>query len=164
MAETAYQLEHFAPREKQRETPRVRVSKRERSEAAAQLLRMVRTLLVCMVFVVLVCGVLYTHTQITELQGQITSKSKEVVEQEALYAYLSYELEGMSNLQNIKEKAEKLGLQKINANQVSYVRVDEGNNIEVKESPLLSLFSKAKTGLLNALDTMSPPLVEDDTK
>lgn len=164
MAEIAYQLEHFAPREKEQEAPRVRVSKRERSEATAQTLRMVRVLLVSVAFVVLVCGVLYTQAKVTELQGQITTKSKELVEAEALSAYLSYELEGMSNLRNIEEKAAELGLEKINANQIRYVRVDEGNTIEVKENPLFSLFGKAKTGLLNAMDTMSPPLAEDDTQ
>ncbi len=157
MAEIAYQLERFAPREK--EPPvRVRVAPktRSRSKGARQILRMVRVLVCSLVMVVLVCGLLYTQASITELQGQISDQQKALTEEEALYNYLSYELEGVTNIRNVEQRAAELGLAKVNANQLSYVRVADGEKIEVKESGLDALLNKARTGLLNTAERLEP--------
>lgn len=156
MGEHAYQLERFAtPAKQPQQRPRVRVAK-GRARTVSPVGRMVRTLLTALVLVVLVGGVLYTQATITELQGQISTVNKQYTEEKAMYAYLNYELEGMTNIRNVEERAAELGLVKINANQQTYVRVSEGDVIEVKENALVTLLNKARTGLLNAVESLEP--------
>lgn len=164
MGESAYQLERFAAPAKQQQRPRVRVAERTKRAKASPVARMVRTMVTAVVLVVLIGGVLYTQATITELQGQISTRSKELVEEEALSAYLTYELEGMTNIRNVEQRARELGLAEINKNQQAYVRVEDGEQVEVKENALVTLFNKARTGLLSAADTLEPlpPLSEEE--
>lgn len=161
MGGNAYQLERFAAPERQQK-PRVRVAKRRASRAASPVLRMVRILATAIVMVVLVGGVLYTQAAITELQGQIAAANNELVEETALHDYYTYKLESMTNIRNVEQRAAELGLVKINQNQQTYVRVADGDQIEVRENPLESLLNKARTGLLTAAEDLSPLPVDDE--
>lgn len=158
MAAVAYDLDRFETRKRQEPArkPRVRVSKVQRSKASGQVAKMLRVLLATTLMVLLVCGVLYTQTQVTELQSQIDKAGSTLDEEEALYAHLSFELQNMSTQRNIEQRAEELGLVKLNSNQIIYVKVDEGNQIEVKEKPFSGWFNKAETGLLSVLDHLNP--------
>lgn len=156
MAEPAYELQRFAPRaEKPEPKPRVRVAK-QRANTAKPVFRMIRTLLAVAFIVVLVCGVLYTQTTVTELQSQISDKNQELVEEEALYAYLSFELESMTTQRNIEQRAEELGLVPINSNQITYVQVEDGEQIEVRDNDFSLFRQRLETGLNAIADHVSP--------
>ena len=159
MAETAYDLHRFAPREskpdKQERKPKVRVAK-SHSNTAKQVFKMVRTLLTVGLLVVLVCGVLYTQTTITELQSQVSQKEQDLVEQEALHAYLNFELESMTTPRAIEQRAAELGLVPMNSNQISYIQVEEGDQIQVRESTWAGVTHQMSTGVQAVADQLNP--------
>ena len=158
MAEVAYELSRFAPREQEEKDikpPRVRVAK-QRGKATKQVFKMVRVLLTVGLFVVLVCGVLYTQTTVTELQSEISGMDQELVEQEALYAYLSFELESMTTPRAIEQRAGEMGLVQLNSNQITYVQVEEGDQIEVREGAFSGVLERIETGLKALMDQIRP--------
>jgi len=140
LAQVAYELERFAPSPARKPAVRVVRKPREEQKPKGQIAKMVRTLLAALVVVVLVFGVLATQTSLNELQRGITSANKELTEQEALYAHLNFELENMTSMKNVEERAAELGLEKVSGGQVNYFRAEAGNTIEVKENPFTSLF------------------------
>ncbi len=156
MAEIAYELQRFAPREEKPERkPVVRVVKKP-SGTAKQVFRMIRTLLTVGLLVSLVCGVLYTQTSLTELQSEISSKTQELVDQEAMYAYLSFELESKTTPRAIEQRAGELGLVPMNSNQITYVQVEEENPIQIRQGPLAGLDQQFGAGLKAAADQLNP--------
>ncbi|MDL2253387.1 hypothetical protein LJC49_04850, partial [Ruminococcaceae bacterium OttesenSCG-928-I18] len=81
---------------------------------------------------------------------------QELVEQEALYAYLSFELESMTTPRAIEQRAEELGLVQLSSNQITYIQVEEGDQIEVKENPLTALRERMEAGLKSFMDHIRP--------
>lgn len=133
MSEPAYELDYFTPR-KEEKTARVRVAKKEKSAFATQLLKMARTFAAVLLVVSLMTGVLYTQTSVTELQSEIEQAEKDLTDQNAMRAYLSHEMESRANTRTIEQRAQELGLAKTTPSQVTYVRVEDGNSIELRES------------------------------
>ena len=162
MADVAYEFERFAAKTKAPvQKSRLKVAVKEnavkvKNENRAQLMKTVRTLLAAMVVVVLVCGVLYTQTNISELQSQIDTQNQALLEEESLYAYLSFELESMTNVRNVEQRAAEMGLVEMNSSQITYVRVDDEAEIEVRQDPIDKLLSKAQTGFLTVMDYLNP--------
>ena len=148
MAELAYNLEHFAPQTKRR-TPEVRVAKRAISARKIQFLRMVRTLFGVTMLVLLVCSVLYTQATVTELQTQIADRKQELVEEEALYAYLSFELDNKTSVKSLEESAANMGLARMTGEQVIYFRVGETEGIHVRENPFSRILQDGKNSFLS---------------
>ena len=155
MAESAYNLEHFAPSRKA-EKPRVKVAKRKVSQRHLHRMKMVKTMLTVMLVVVLVFGVLYTHTTAAELQKEITVQEKQLKDEMALSAFLNNELENLSNLKYIEERAKQLGMQKVDHQRVTYIHVNDDNEIIIKESGFAEILEDARSGLLSVWDYVSP--------
>ncbi|MDL2293909.1 hypothetical protein LJC60_04675, partial [Ruminococcaceae bacterium OttesenSCG-928-D13] len=150
MAEPAYDLERFAPAKQIPARPRVRVARGEKEAKTArrqQVMRMVRTMLGVAVMVALVCGVLYTQTQLAELSKNITSAKNELNEEKSLNAYLTFEMDNMTSQKNIEERAAALGLEKMDNGQVYYFRVEEGNGIQVRENPFARMLTNLQSGI-----------------
>lgn len=155
MAEVAYELERFAPQKKKAAAPPPKVQlapKKQPNARRATLLRMARTLVCVLVLVALVSGVLYTQASLTELQTSIAKTEKQLAEEKALNAYLSFELDNMTSLKNIEERAAQMELGHTTGEQVSYFRTDDGENIQVRENPLVSLFDNIRAGFLSLVD------------
>ncbi len=103
MAQPAYDLAHFQ-REERQPKPRVRVAKHQVSETRRQVGRMLRTLLAVAFLLTLVCAVLYTQTNLNELQRQIAAANKQLTEEQSNYAYLTFQLENMTSLKSIEAR------------------------------------------------------------
>ncbi len=156
MAETAYDLQRFAKGETQkREKPKLRVVQKGPSRAY-KVLRAFRNWFVFCVFVCLVCSVLYTQTVVTELQTQISQRSNELVEEEALHAYLSFELESMTTPKAVEQRAGEMGLVPISSSQIAYVQVREDNEIEVAPGFLEEFSMDFDLGIKTVLDHLNP--------
>ncbi len=156
MAEVAYDLQHFAPKKKVNQgKPRLTVVQKKQGNAKKILLAF-RNWLVFGVLVSLVCSVLYTQTVVTELQTQISQKGQELVEQEALNAYLSFELESMTSPKAVEQRAAELGLVPMSSNQITYIQVQKGNEIEVAPSFLEEIGTNFDFGIKSVLDHLHP--------
>ncbi len=156
MAQVAYDLEHFAPKVKKSKVIKVSTVSRKDVEHKMQLMRMMRMLFCAMVLVGLISAVLYTQATVTELQAQITQMEKELVEEEALYAYLSFEMDNKSSVRNIEKSASDMGLVRMNSGQVTYFRVDENNGIQLKKNPIEQFFDDTKAGFLSFWEYIQP--------
>ncbi|MGD9559523.1 MAG: hypothetical protein AB7V55_02835 [Oscillospiraceae bacterium] len=154
MAQVAYELERFAPAAPK--APRVRVAKAPRTARQSQFAKMLRTLLAALVVVLLVSGVLYTQTTLNELQRGIVKANKALLEEESLHAWLTFELENTTSMKNIEERAQELGLEKMNNGQVTYFRAEDGNTLQVRENPLMRIWENARNGLLGIMDSLIP--------
>ena len=154
MAEPAYQLEYFAPRKKEEKKARVHVAKKEKSAFARQMLKMVRALAAILLVVSLMTGVLYTQTSITELQSDLVQAEQDLTDQQAMHAYLAHEMESRANTRTIEQRAKELGFAKTGANQITYVRVEDGNNIELKESDFALWWESVKETVAGWLDKL----------
>lgn len=148
MAETAYDLRRFET-QSNKTAPRLRVVKRNKSERQKQMIRMVRILLGTALLVLAISGMLYTRASLTELQKDIATAQKALAEQESLNAYLNFSLDNQSSLRNIEDQAEGLGLFLPDSGQVTYFRVDEGAQIQVRENGLARILGQSRNGLLN---------------
>ncbi len=156
MAEAAYELSRFAPREEKPEkAPRVKVVKKTRG-SAKKVFKILRTFFAVGFLVALVCGVLFTQTKVTELQSQISDMNQELVNQEAMYAYLNFELESKTTPRAIEQRASEMGLVPLNGNQITYVQVNEGDEIEVSEGPLAGLRNRLENSLKLLADHINP--------
>lgn len=153
MAQIAYELERFAPAEKRAD---IRVAKRSRVKKpdAARGIRIFANGILITMVVMLACGVLYTQTTLNELQGKIDTQKKEFTEQQALNAYLTLEMENISNIKDIEDKAISMGMVKMNGNQITYIQVEEGESIEIKETGLAKMFSKANDNFMSIMDNL----------
>ncbi len=156
MPETAYDLQYFASnKETKQNRPQLKVVQKKPSRVGG-VLRAFRNWLVFSMFVCLTCSVLYTQTVVTELQTQISQKNQELVEQEALNAYLSFELESMTTPKAVEQRAAELGLVPLSSNQIAYVQVQEENEIEVAPSFLEQFGANLDLGLKTMLDHVNP--------
>lgn len=150
MPQTAYEFSRFEQRaEAPSQKPRVRVAKGSSRRASAQLKQMLRTMLLCTVVVVLAVGVLYTQTSITELQSQIAGAEKQMNELKTVHDYLNGELEKMVNLRTLDERAQALGLVQMDHSKVNYIRVNDGDAIQVKKSTLEQLLEDIQARFLS---------------
>ncbi len=156
MAQVAYDLEHFAPKAKKAKVIKVSTVNRKDVEHKMQLMRMMKMLFCAMVLVCLIGAVLYTQATVTELQAQITQKEKELVEEEALYAYLSFEMDNKSSVRNIEKSASDMGLVRMNSGQVTYFRVDENTGIQLKKNPVEQFFDDTKANFLSFWEYIQP--------
>lgn len=155
MAEAAYNLEHFAP-VKKTEKPKIKVVKRKRTQRQTHLLKMMRTMLTVMLVVLLVFGVLYTQTTLTELQKEITAQEGQLRELVSMSDYLNNELENLSNVKYIEERAQQLGLQKVDKQWITYVHINGDSEIQIQENGWQEVFENTKNGLLSIWDYVSP--------
>lgn len=160
MAQAAYDLERFATRARPANArPRMRVAKGEKAAKTArqqQVLRMVRILALVAVLVGLVCAVLYTQAQLTEVTHEITKKEAALNEEKSLNAWLTFELDNMTSLKNIEERAAELDLKKMDNGQINYFKVEDNNGIQVKESPIARMLQNARDGIQNIIEHIIP--------
>lgn len=163
MAQVAYDLERFAPSQRPTARPRVRVAvakrgqiQREKTERQKQTARMLRVLVAGVLLVILVSGVIYTQVTLSELQKQIASQKKVLQDEESLSAYLNFEMENMTNMKIIEEKAGEMGMEKAGSGQIIYFRAEDDDTIKVKEGPLATLWEKFKTDVLGIIDYVGP--------
>ncbi len=156
MAEPAYDLQHFANKRPPKvEKPKLKVASKKRGNVRA-VLRVMRNWLVFSMLVCLTCAVLYTQTVITELQTQISQRNQELVEQEALHAYLSFELESITTPKAVEQRAGELGLVPVSGSQISYVQVNTENEIEVAPGLLEQFGLQFDLGMKSVLDHLHP--------
>ena len=100
----AYDLERFAPREQK---PRLRVAGQPKPKRglARYNLKWIKAVAFASVFLALVCSVLYSQVQSTELSAQIRTQEDTLADLQSEYTYLSNEMEMKTNLSAVQEYA-----------------------------------------------------------
>lgn len=152
----AYDLDTFAAREP-RERLRVAPVVKKRRRLSFLTLRNIKIIAVAVIFVTLVCSVLYSQTTATEMAGQIAMQQKVLVGLQSEYTYLSNEVEMKTNLANVEEYARtKLGLVKIDKSQVTYVERKSEDVIVRPQNDLQKMFGSVSTQAMSFMEYLTP--------
>lgn len=157
MGMEAYDLNRFAARpererererEKKPEAPKLKlVTKREKKQKRAKLLSTLRIAISAALVLGLVVGVLYTQTEMMELQTEINQQTSQLNEANATQIYLTNELENKANMQDVATRAAELGLVKTEKSQYVYMQLNKENEIEIDKPGAVWLWESAEAGV-----------------
>ena len=141
---SAYDFELFMPKRKEEKQGKqgkiVRISdtpaqkdrqeQQRRRAASAALRARVSTMAVSMMIVAMVCAMIYLRIEVTDASRELSELKSQADVLKSEENRLRMELENKMSLANIEEQAAALGMQKADAGQVSYVRVNGAQTAE----------------------------------
>ena len=79
-------------------------------------------------------SLLWSESQLVELNSKIQNAKAELVSEQSQYTYYNSALNNRTNITSVEETASRLGLMKIDQSQITYIRLDEGSVLVRKES------------------------------
>ena len=79
-------------------------------------------------------SLLWSESQLVELNDQIQDAKAQLVSEQSQYTYYNSTLNNRTNITSVEETASRLGLMKIDQSQITYIRLDEGSGLVRKES------------------------------
>ena len=149
MQQAAYDLDNFANRPDD-SRPRVRVAKGGvRSRRRAELMYYFRITITLALLLGLTVSLLYSYAELNEITLILHWIQNELNEARSEYDYLSSELNSKTNLKAVEEIAgSQLGLMKLDKSQVTYITLEDENQISRPESNTAELLqSNPRLGL-----------------
>ena len=149
MAQRAY-------RQQEQRRPDLKVKKGGASRLKLDL-QLVRRVAVTAVMLALVCSVLFSHAQLSELTMDIQEYRAELREEEHTFNYLSGELNSKTNMKNVEEAASgELGLIKLDPAQVTYFTLDGEDQVDKPESSAQKLAGWLTAGFHSLMEHLDP--------
>ncbi len=135
----AYDFSAFMPKtekEKQANIVKFPESKRQsRTRAKAKSLSISAFAVMTAVFMLAaLCGNIYLRLQINEVDSQINAVNKQIGELDSEMISLEVELERKISYSNIELEATELGMKKKDKSQVKYIRVNDKDTVQTKNS------------------------------
>ena len=79
-------------------------------------------------------SLLWSESQLVELNDQIQDAKAQLVSEQSQYTYYNSALNNRTNITSVEETASRLGLMKIDQSQITYIRLDEGSVLVRKAS------------------------------
>lgn len=79
-------------------------------------------------------SLLWSESQLVELNSQIQNAKADLVSVQSQYTYYNSALNNRTNITSVEETATRLGLMKIDKSQITYIRLDGGSVLVRKES------------------------------
>ena len=79
-------------------------------------------------------SLLWSESQLVELNSKIQNAKAELTSEQSQYTYYNSALNNRTNITSVEETASRLGLMKIDQSQITYIRLDEGNALVRRES------------------------------
>ena len=79
-------------------------------------------------------SLLWSESQLVELNDQIQDAKAQLVSEQSQYTYYNSALNNRTNITSVEETASRLGLMKIDQSQITYIRLDQGSVLVRKES------------------------------
>ena len=150
----AYNLEDFADREY---TPRQRLKVAEKSKKSLRINgKIVAAIMFAVIFVSLVCSVLYSQATVTELTNKIDNSEIELSELKSEYDYLNGQVGMKTALSSVEEKATALGLVKLDNSQITYVYRGNTDEIVRPDTTLDSIRNNIFGGLMSFTQFITP--------
>ena len=149
----AYDLERFAPREQK---PRLRVAGQPKPKRGLARYNF-KAVAFASVFLALVCSVLYSQVQSTELSAQIRTQEDTLADLQSEYTYLAGEMEMKTNLSAVQEYATNtLKMVKMDRSQVTYVTTGQENKVERSDTGLARLAGEISQTVASFMEYLTP--------
>lgn len=135
----AYDFSAFMPKtEKEKQSNIVKLpenKKQAHKKAAARRLSVSAFAVMTAVFMLAaLCGNIYLRLQINEVDSQINAVNKEINALDSEMTSLEVELERKISYSNIELEATELGMKRKDKSQVKYIRVNDKDTVETKNS------------------------------
>lgn len=137
----AYDFNMFMPRPAVREEknnivklPKAQVKRKAVRKAATRTMSVTAfAVLSCIVVLAALCGNIFLRLQINEVNSKINDIKSEINILESERTSLEVEFERRISYSNIELEAAQIGMQKMDKDQVNYIRVNEKNTATTKD-------------------------------
>ena len=137
----AYDFEMFMPRTAEKpnkdnivKLPQSNTRQRARKKAAVKSMSVSAFAVMATVFMVAaLCGNIFLRLQINEVNSQINDVKSEINVLQSERSSLEVQLERVISYSNIELEAAEIGMQKMDKNQVKYIRVNDKNTAVTKD-------------------------------
>lgn len=158
MPQPAYNLADFAPRTAPQRRLRVAPpAPQRRARARAQVLRRVRLAAAVTVMLALICSVIYSQAQLTELGGQIADAQQQLADAQSEYTYYNNEMTMRHSMDSVSAYASsELGLVKMDKSQITYINTGSDNRIRRDENALEKLLDDTAAGAMDIMEYIAP--------
>lgn len=151
----AYDLNMFAPKEEKTELHVAEPTKKENK--LRRHFKWLKWTSFAVVFVALVCSLLYAQVESTELSAQMHKQEDELADLQSEYTYLSNEMEMKTNLSAVQQYATgTLKMVKMDPSQVTYVTSKEDNQVERPNTGLARLAGEVSQTLASFMEYLAP--------
>ncbi len=156
MTSAAYQMNHA---QYVRRAPRVRVVRGGRFQfgRVKNAMRQAGSVLLVVVVLALITAIVAGQAKLTELSGEIDATRSDLADAQTTYEYLSGKMDEISNSANIEDVAQnRLGLEKTDPSQVTYIRVDDESVIEKSDTKTDEILDDLYTAALSLIGSFEP--------
>ncbi len=141
----AYDFEMFMPRSAEPirkdnivKLPQSKVQKRAKARAVKRVSASAFAVMTTVFVLAAMCGNIFLRLQINEVNSQINDVKAEINALESQKTSLEVELERVISYSNIELEAAEIGMQKMDKNQVKYIRVNDKNTAITKDGELVA--------------------------
>ncbi len=150
MAQQAYRYDQRAQENRQ---PRLKV--RQGGRAASSRLDTLKKVSLTAVMLALVCSVLYSQAQLSELTMDIQTYQSQLSQAKSDYNYLSGQLSSKTNMKNVEQVAtDQLGLVKLDPAQVTYFTLENESKVDKPENGAQKIMGWLEAGLKSLTDNL----------
>ena len=99
-------------------------------------------------------SLLWSESQLVELNSQIQNAKADLVSAQSQYTYYNSTLNSKTNIASVEETAGRLGLMKVDPSQITYIRLGESGALVRRESTVRQWTDFLYTGAVNILGTV----------
>ena len=99
-------------------------------------------------------SLLWSESQLVELNDQIQDAKAQLVSEQSQYTYYNSTLNSKTNIASVEETAGRLGLMKVDPSQITYIRLGESGALVRRESTVRQWTDFLYTGAVNILGTV----------
>lgn len=101
-------------------------------------------------------SLLWSESQLVELNDQIQDAKAALTSEQSQYTYYTSTLNSMTSIASIEDTAGRLGLMKIDASQITYVRLNDESVLLRRESAVRKWTDFLHDGALMLVNTVKP--------
>lgn len=141
----AYDFEMFMPRSAEPvrkdnivKLPQTKAQKRAKTRAVKRVSASAFAVMTTVVVLAAMCGNIFLRLQINEVNSKINDVKTEINALESQKTSLEVELERVISYSNIELEAAEIGMQKMDKNQVKYIRVNDKNTAITKDGEMVA--------------------------
>lgn len=115
----------------------------------------VRSIALIVAVAVVTSFMVFSMIQLSELNDEIITAEDDLQTLQSESVRLDLKLNQMMSMSQLEESAESLGMVKINANNIEYITLSQGNVIEIPEDNNTTIFEKILTGFTNFMEYLT---------
>ncbi len=141
----AYDFEMFMPRTAEPvrkdnivKLPKTKQQKRAKARSVRRLSASFLAVLTTVIVVAAMCGNIFIRLQINEVNAKINDVKAEINALESTKTELEVELERVVSYSNVELEATEIGMQKMDKEQVKYIRVDDKNTAVTEKGEVVA--------------------------